>query len=77
MPDVLLSDLAMPGGSGHELMRTIVAREGNAVLPAAALSSYASDQDVGQALASGFRLHLAKPVDPAKLIAAVAALAGR
>jgi len=77
MPDVLLSDLAMPGESGHDLMRKIVARDGDRALPAAALSAYASGQDLQQALASGFRMHLAKPVDPEALIAAVAALAGR
>jgi signal transduction histidine kinase/ActR/RegA family two-component response regulator len=77
MPDVLLSDVAMPGESGYDLMRKIVAREGDHALPAVALSAYAAGQDLQQALASGFRMQLAKPVDPEALIAAVASLAGR
>jgi len=77
LPDVLLSDVAMPGESGYDLMRQIVARKGEGSLPAVALSSYAPGQDLRQALASGFRMQLAKPVDPETLIAAVATLAGR
>ena len=41
MPDVLLSDIAMPGETGYDLMRQIVAREGERAPPAAALSAYA------------------------------------
>jgi signal transduction histidine kinase len=74
MPQVLLSDIVMPGESGYDLMRKIVARGGR-VLPAAALSGYAHGQDLQQALASGFRMQLHKPIDPEALIAAVAVLA--
>jgi signal transduction histidine kinase/ActR/RegA family two-component response regulator len=76
MPNVLLSDIAMPGETGHDLMRKIVAREGDGAPPAAALSAYVLEQDVQEALASGFRMLLSKPIDPGALIAAVAALAG-
>lgn len=76
MPDVLLSDVSMPGDSDYDLMQKIVAREGKGALPAAALMS-ATGRGLQQALASGFRMQLAKPIDPATLIAAVAALAGR
>ena len=76
LPDVLLSDIAMPGGSGYDLMRKIGVRQGGRTLPAAALSGYAAGQDLQQALASGFRMQLAKPIDPEALIAAVATLAG-
>jgi signal transduction histidine kinase/ActR/RegA family two-component response regulator len=75
MPNVLLSDIAMPGETGYDLMRKIVAREGDGAPPAAALSSYAPGQDLDQALKAGFRMLLAKPVDSQVLIAAVAALA--
>jgi CheY-like chemotaxis protein len=75
VPDVLLSDLAMPGGSGYELMRNIVARQGPKAPPAAALSAYAPGQDLREALAAGFRILLEKPIDPAALVAAVATLA--
>lgn len=75
MPDVLLSDLAMPGGSGYDLMRSIVASEGESAPPAAALSAYAPGQDLQEALACGFRMLLEKPIEPSALIAAVATLA--
>jgi CheY-like chemotaxis protein len=77
MPNVLLSDIAMPGESGYDLMRKIVAREGDGAPPAAALSAQALGRDLKQALASGFRMLLAKPIDSDALIAAVATLAGR
>jgi signal transduction histidine kinase/ActR/RegA family two-component response regulator len=75
VPDVLLSDLAMPGGSGYDLMRMVIAREGEHAPPAAALSAYAPGQDLREALASGFRMLLEKPIAPSALIAAVASLA--
>jgi CheY-like chemotaxis protein/two-component sensor histidine kinase len=77
MPDVLLSDVAMPGASGYDLMRKVAARPGGCVLPAAALSAFSREQDRQQALAAGFRMHLAKPIAPDALVAAVAGLAGR
>jgi signal transduction histidine kinase/ActR/RegA family two-component response regulator len=76
MPNVLLSDIAMPGQTGYDLMRRIVAREGVGAPPAAALSGYAKPgQDLPKVLASGFRMLLAKPIDSRTLIAAVMTLA--
>jgi len=75
LPDVLLSDVSMPGESDYDLMRRIAARE-DAFAPGA-LSAYATRGGLQHALASGFRMQLAKPIDPRTLIAAVAALAGR
>ena len=46
-------------------------------IPAAALTAYARPEDRSRALSAGFQLHLAKPVEPAELMAAVANLAGR
>lgn len=74
-PHVLLSDIAMPGETGHDLMREILAREGAGAPPAAALSAYARAQDRQMATASGFQMLLEKPVDQVALIAAVAVLA--
>jgi len=76
-PDVLLSDIAMPGESGYDLMRKLAAREGSEAPPAAALSSFAKETDREQAVAAGFRTLLAKPIEPDALVAVVAALAGR
>jgi signal transduction histidine kinase/CheY-like chemotaxis protein len=78
-PDVLLSDLGMPGEDGLTLIRKIrslePARGGR--VPAAALTAYTQAEDRSEALLAGFQLYLAKPVEPAELTAAVARLAGR
>jgi signal transduction histidine kinase/ActR/RegA family two-component response regulator len=75
-PDVLLSDVAMPGESGYDLMRKIAAREGGDAPPAVALSSYVKETDRKQAIAAGFRTLVAKPIDPEALVALVVDLAG-
>jgi CheY-like chemotaxis protein len=75
MPNVLLSDIAMPGDTGYDLMRKIVARRGSNAPPAAAFSAHARGQDLREALASGFQILLSKPIDPAALITAVKELA--
>ena len=74
-PDVLLSDIAMPGMDGYAFLGQARARLPGAQLPAAALTAYADATDRTRALAAGFQAHLAKPVDPAELVAVVAELA--
>jgi CheY-like chemotaxis protein len=77
-PDVLVSDLGMPTIDGFELIRRIRQMAGAARdLPAAALTAYARSEDRAKTLRSGFEMHLAKPIDPSELIAAVASLARR
>ncbi|HEY3119653.1 MAG TPA: response regulator, partial [Vicinamibacteria bacterium] len=79
LPDVLVSDIGMPDENGFGLIRKLRAREperGGRV-PAAALTAYASGEDGARALASGFQLHVSKPVQPEELVSAVATLAGR
>ncbi|TMB06735.1 MAG: response regulator [Deltaproteobacteria bacterium] len=73
--DVLLSDIAMPGVDGYTLLGRARARLRGREIPAAALTAYAASEDRSRALAAGFRAHLAKPVDPAELVAVVADLA--
>ncbi len=75
-PDVLVSDIGFPGEDGYSLIRKVRARNGGGV-PAAAVTAYAGAEDRRRALEAGFQTHLAKPVDPSELIAAVAHLAGR
>ncbi len=79
LPDVLVSDIGMPGEDGYSLIRKLRAstRERGADLPAAALTAYARSEDRVQALQAGFQTHIAKPVDPSELVAIVARLAGR
>ncbi|HEX5759355.1 MAG TPA: response regulator, partial [Thermoanaerobaculia bacterium] len=73
---VLLADLGLPGEDGYDLIRQVRALppERGGDTPAAALSAYTRDTDRDRALASGFQLHLAKPIDHPRLAAAVAEL---
>ena len=78
VPDVLVSDLGMPGMDGFEMIQRIRKMEGPArELPAAALTAYARSEDRAKAMRLGFEMHLAKPIDPSELVAAVASLARR
>jgi len=78
-PDVLVADLGMPRMDGFQLMREIRRHQDERIrqIPAAAMTAYARPEDRTRALQSGFQLHLAKPIDPGELMAAVAALAKR
>jgi PAS domain S-box-containing protein len=79
VPDVLVSDIGMPDENGFGLIRKLRARdpERGGRVPAAALTAYASGEDGARALASGFQVHVSKPVQPEELVSAVATLAGR
>lgn len=75
-PDVLVSDLAMPGEDGYSLIskvRALEAATGRST-PAVALTAYVRVEDRARALSSGFNLFVAKPVEPSELIAAIANL---
>ncbi|MBD2463204.1 PAS domain-containing protein [Oscillatoria sp. FACHB-1407] len=75
-PDLLLSDIGMPGMNGYMLIRQVRAlpleRGGN--IPAIALTAYAGDCDQQQALEAGFQHHVAKPVEPDQLLKLIADL---
>jgi CheY-like chemotaxis protein len=77
-PQVLVIDLGMPEMDGFDLIRRVRTSEaGIRDIPAAALTAFARSEDRTKALRSGFEMHLAKPVDPAELVASVATLARR
>jgi CheY-like chemotaxis protein len=72
-PDVIVSDLEMPGCDGFELMRqirTLPADNGGAT-PAIALSAHVRDVDKARARAAGFDAHVAKPMRALRLIEAI------
>jgi CheY-like chemotaxis protein len=74
--DVLLSDIGMPGEDGYALIRKVrQLSPGEPLLPAAALTAYASAGDRAQAILAGYQAHLPKPINPSELTAVVAALA--
>ena len=76
-PDVLVSDIGMPGDDGYGLIRKVRALgagEGGQVR-ALALTAYARSEDRALALEAGFHTHIAKPVDPLELTALIAGLA--
>jgi signal transduction histidine kinase/CheY-like chemotaxis protein len=78
-PDVLVSDIGMPGADGYELLKRVRAlgpdRGGR--VPAIALTAFARSEDRTRALRVGFLVHVSKPVDPSELVATVASVARR
>jgi signal transduction histidine kinase/CheY-like chemotaxis protein len=77
-PDVLITDIGMPGEDGYALLAKVRAREdGTARLPAIALTAYASVDDRVRLLSAGFAIHVAKPIEPVELLAVVAGVAER
>jgi CheY-like chemotaxis protein len=74
--DVLLADIAMPDEDGYSLIRRI--RAGStplASIPAAAVTAHAKDDERTRALAAGFHVHMAKPVEPSEIVRMVNHLA--
>ncbi|MGZ4965805.1 MAG: hybrid sensor histidine kinase/response regulator [Chthoniobacterales bacterium] len=72
-PDVIVTDIAMPGTDGYEFIRTIrtLTVPEREHIPVIALTAFASEQDRQRAFEFGFDQHLAKPVDPLRLIEAI------
>ena len=79
LPDVLISDLGMPGEDGYELIRRVrlLPADAGGRLPSLAVTAYATAEHRKKVLKTGFQKHLEKPVAPAELVIEVARLAGR
>lgn len=77
--DVLVSDIGMPGEDGYVLIRQVRALEDimRSGIPALALTAYARVEDRRRALGAGFQMHIAKPMDPNSVVAAIVQLAER
>jgi PAS domain S-box-containing protein len=78
-PDVLISDIGMPGKDGFQLIREIRQREAASKrrVPAIALTSFTRTQDQAQALAEGYDAHCGKPLQPETLVHEIHRLVGR
>jgi signal transduction histidine kinase/DNA-binding response OmpR family regulator len=78
-PDLLVSDIGMPIEDGYALIKNLrnlrmkLARE----VPVVALTAYATDDDRERTLSAGFRMHVAKPIEPRTLVRSIAGAAGR
>jgi CheY-like chemotaxis protein len=70
-PDALISDIAMPDEDGYAFIRRVRAMEGNEHRPhmvALALTAFARVEDRMRALGAGFDAHVAKPIDPERVV---------
>jgi CheY-like chemotaxis protein len=78
--DIIISDIGMPGEDGYRFMRqirSIEAKHGFSRVPAVALTAFAREEDRQRCIEAGYDAHLAKPVDPDRLIEQIAQLTGR
>jgi PAS domain S-box-containing protein len=77
-PDVLVSDIGMPGEDGYSLIRKVRSSENSyRRVPAVALTAFARAEDRMRALSAGFNMHVPKPVEPAELTTVIASLVKR
>ena len=78
-PEVMVCDIGMPGEDGYSLIRRVRLAEADAEeeTPAVALTGYARPEDRARALASGYQMHITKPIDPLELTAAISKLTRR
>jgi signal transduction histidine kinase/ActR/RegA family two-component response regulator len=78
-PDILISDIGMPGEDGYMLMKKWRERESarGGHIPAIALTAYARPEDCRRALSVGYESHVPKPVEAEELLAIVASLTNR
>lgn len=76
-PQVLISDIGMPGMDGYEFIKRVRNLSSAQKIPAIALTAFARSEDRARALLAGYSVHVSKPVEPTELLATVASLAGR
>jgi len=76
-PDLVVSDIGMPGEDGYALIARMRARDATqgGHVPVIALTAYARVEDRLRVLSAGFQMHVPKPIEPAELVAVVASVA--
>jgi CheY-like chemotaxis protein len=75
VPDVIVSDVGLPGLSGYEFMERVRKDPRLSNTPAAAITAFARAEDRRKAMAAGFQMHVPKPVEPLELVDIAANLA--
>ena len=75
-PDVLVSDIAMPGADGYELIERVKALKIEPGIPSIAITAYAKEEDKISALSAGYHHYLSKPIELYEFISTVAKAAG-
>ena len=77
-PDVILSDVGMPGRMATFMRRVRgLPRDQGSLIPAVALTAYARTEDRRAAMLAGFNMHVSKPIEPEELLVVLASLGGR
>jgi len=78
-PDLLVSDIGMPNEDGYSLIRKMRKMKSKRArqTPAVALTAYVTNEDRERALAAGFQLHVAKPIEPTALVMSIVEATGR
>lgn len=76
-PDILICDIGMPAMDGYELLRQLRRQDHGKDIPAIALTAFARSEDRTQAMLAGYIAHVAKPVEPAELLATIAVVTNR
>jgi CheY-like chemotaxis protein len=75
-PHVIVSDIGMPERDGYQLIRDVrsLPAAGGGRTPAVALTAFARSEDRTRAMLAGFQVHVAKPIEPHELVAAISTL---
>jgi PAS domain S-box-containing protein len=77
-PDILVSDIGMPGVDGYQLIRDVRSgQSGTSQIPAVALTAFARSEDRRKAMRAGYQLHVSKPIESQELIITIASLVAR
>jgi len=78
-PNLLVSDIGMPGEDGYDLIGKVraLSRNDGGATPAVALTAFVRSEDRQRVLRSGYQMHEAKPLEPSELLIVCAGLVGR
>ena len=77
-PDIIVSDIGMPGRDGYAFIREVraLAPDAGGRVPAIAVTAFARSEDRTRAMLAGYQVHVAKPIEPQELVATIKSLGG-